>query len=173
MQKKTKKTDPLFQDFLKKSNIKPLKQDQHFFITQNKKTHTPNEKKVLAEQTITLSDDYYPQLPDDAPMRYIKNPKNKYVLKQLRKGVIEPECFIDLHGLTKQEAKHELINGLEKAKKQKFECVCINHGLGQGILKEQVPYWLVQHPDVLAFHQSPLKFGGQGSLLVLLDIQTR
>ena len=37
-------------------------------------------------------------------------------------------------------------------------------------LKQKAPLWLAQHPDVMAFHQAPLEFGGDGALLVLLSI---
>ncbi|MGO3798867.1 MAG: Smr/MutS family protein, partial [Vibrio casei] len=30
------------------------------------------------------------------------------------------------------------------------------------------PLWLAQHPDVMAYHQAPLEFGGNGALLILL-----
>ncbi len=42
--------------------------------------------------------------------------------------------------------------------------------MGKHILKKQVPLWLAQHPDILAFHQAPLEFGGQGALSVLVEL---
>ena len=47
------------------------------------------------------------------------------------------------------------------------------HGIGKYILKQKAPMWLAQHPDVMAFHQAPLEFGGAGALLVLIDIPER
>ena len=41
------------------------------------------------------------------------------------------------------------------------------------IYKKQVPLWLAQHPDILAFYQAPLEFGGQGTLSVLVDWQMK
>ncbi len=45
------------------------------------------------------------------------------------------------------------------------------HGVGKYVLKKQVPLWLAQHPDILAFHQAPLEFGGHGALLVLVELE--
>ncbi|MBJ7019560.1 Smr/MutS family protein, partial [Vibrio cholerae] len=53
---------------------------------------------------------------------------------------------------------------------ENVHCACVQHGIGKHILKQNVPLWLAQHPEVLAFHQAPLEFGGDGALLVLLSI---
>jgi DNA-nicking Smr family endonuclease len=47
------------------------------------------------------------------------------------------------------------------------------HGIGSHILKNKVPHWLVQHPDVMAFHQAPLEWGGNGALLALIELKDK
>jgi DNA-nicking Smr family endonuclease len=86
-----------------------------------------------------------------------------------RKGEIQPELILDLHGFNSQNAKHEIAALLFEARKKHYQCVCIVHGVGSGILKQRVPSWLVQHPHVLGFHQAPLEWGGNGALLVLIE----
>ncbi|MCP4948084.1 MAG: endonuclease SmrB, partial [Aestuariibacter sp.] len=46
------------------------------------------------------------------------------------------------------------------------------HGHGTGVLKQALPHYLIQHPQVRAFHQAPLEYGGQGALLVLLTVDS-
>lgn len=72
--------------------------------------------------------------------------------------------------MTQQEAKRELGAMIAYCLKENVHCACVQHGIGKHILKQNVPLWLAQHPDVLAFHQAPLEFGGDGALLVLLSI---
>lgn len=90
--------------------------------------------------------------------------------ERLRRGVYVPDVFLDMHGMTQQEAKRELGAMIAYCLKENVHCACVQHGIGKHILKQNVPLWLAQHPDVLAFHQAPLEFGGDGALLVLLSI---
>lgn len=43
------------------------------------------------------------------------------------------------------------------------------HGHGKHILKQQIPLWLAQHPNIIAFHQAPKVWGGSSSLLILIE----
>jgi DNA-nicking Smr family endonuclease len=45
------------------------------------------------------------------------------------------------------------------------------HGHGKHILKQRLPMWLAQHPQVLAFHQATRAWGGNAALLVLLRVE--
>jgi DNA-nicking Smr family endonuclease len=72
--------------------------------------------------------------------------------------------------MNKQDAKLELAGLISACKKQHVRCACIVTGMGERILKHKVPHYLVQHPDVLAIHQAPLEYGGQGALLIMVDI---
>ncbi|CAE6895821.1 hypothetical protein ACOMICROBIO_LMKGKHOH_01765 [Vibrio sp. B1FIG11] len=91
-------------------------------------------------------------------------------MKRLRRGVYVPDVFLDMHGMTQQEAKRELGAMIAYCVKNEIHCACVQHGIGKHILKQKAPLWLAQHPDVMAFHQAPLEFGGDGALLVLLSI---
>ncbi len=111
-----------------------------------------------------------PHLTDEGPTRYARSDVSKYEVKRLRRGVYVPDVFLDMHGMTQQEAKRELGAMIAYCLKENVHCACVQHGIGKHILKQNVPLWLAQHPDVLAFHQAPLEFGGDGALLVLLSI---
>ncbi|HIP76827.1 MAG TPA: endonuclease SmrB [Psychromonas hadalis] len=154
------------------SGIKKLKQDTIKLPTKNmKKKQIIKETFSASFETDHFSDGFEPLLPQDGPVRYIRDDAEKYLFKPLRRGDFSPEIILDLHGLTQQEAKRELGALINCCKKEGLYCCSVMHGVGKYILKKQVPLWLAQHPDVLAFHQAPLEFGGHGSLLVLIELE--
>lgn len=97
-----------------------------------------------------------PHLTDEGPTRYARSDVSKYEVKRLRRGVYVPDVFLDMHGMTQQEAKRELGAMIAYCLKENVHCACVQHGIGKHILKQNVPLWLAQHPDVLAFHQAHL-----------------
>jgi DNA-nicking Smr family endonuclease len=149
-------------------------------LAQDTITHRPNRNAKRQEMTRTtrqgedssfyFSDEFVPLLSDEGPTRYARDDVSKYEVKRLRRGVYVPDVFLDMHGMTQKEAKRELGAMLAYCVKQNVHCACVQHGIGKHILKQKVPLWLAQHPDVMAFHQAPLEFGGDGALLVLLSI---
>ena len=92
------------------------------------------------------------------------------VLKQLRRGDYPPELFLDLHGLTRRASKKELAALLDACLRDNIDCASVMHGFGKNILRQQVPQWLAQHPNVIAFHPAPHKQGGKAALWVSLVI---
>ena len=96
------------------------------------------------------------------------------VLRRLRRGhwVIEDE--LDLHGLTRDEARVRLATFLNECKKRGTRCVRIIHGKGLGsknrepVLKQKVRHWLMQRDEVLAFTQASPVDGGSGAVIVML-----
>ena len=99
------------------------------------------------------------------------------VLTDLRRGrwVIQDE--LDLHGLTRDEARAALSAFLSHALKQDFRCVRLIHGKGLGspgrepVLKHLSRGWLMQRSEILAFCQARPHDGGEGALLILLRNQ--
>ncbi len=95
------------------------------------------------------------------------------VLKKLRQGKHPIEHSLDLHGLTVEQARNELLAFLS-------ECIAANvchaiivHGKGfrskdKPVLKPMVNRWLRAVDDVLAFHSAQPKDGGSGAVYVLL-----
>jgi thioredoxin reductase (NADPH) len=101
------------------------------------------------------------------------------VLTDLRRGrwVIQDE--LDLHGLTRDEARATLSAFLAHALKQDFRCVRLIHGKGLGspgrepVLKHLSRGWLMQRSEILAFCQARPHDGGEGALLILLRNQKK
>lgn len=154
--------------------IKPLKQDKIAPPPATSKQKASKQQKNSEQKQIAasfqFSDQYQAYFPDDRPLQWAQSSELKYQLKKLRRGDYVPELILDLHGFTKANAKLEIAALLLAAEQQHCACISIMHGKGLGILREQVPSWLVQHPKVLAFHEAPLQWGGKGALLALMDI---
>jgi DNA-nicking Smr family endonuclease len=94
--------------------------------------------------------------------------------QDLRRGVIEAEGNIDLHGLRVREARSALARFLNHSLATGRRCVRIIHGKGCGsgaqpVLKQKVNQWLRQKDEVLAFVTTPRWDGGTGAVYVLLS----
>ncbi len=151
---------------------KPILQDKIVHGSKPKKFNQSPER-LLQEQidaSFYFSDEFQPLLSHDGPVRYIRSGVDPYELKKLRRGDYSPELFLDLHGLTQLEAKQELGALIAACRREHIHCACVMHGHGKHILKKQTPLWLAQHPDIIAFHQAPKEFGGDASILALIEL---
>lgn len=169
----TQQEKQMFNDAV--GQVKPMVQDTIHFQKKSikQKNEITNEKKAREDATFHFSDEYEPNLNQNGPMKYVRDADKSFEAKNLRRGVYAPDLILDLHGLTLQEAKSEIAALLHASQKEHAQCLCIVHGIGSYALKNKVPHWLVQHPDVIAFHQAPLEWGGDGALLVLMDIKDK
>jgi DNA-nicking Smr family endonuclease len=110
---------------------------------------------------------------------YLHDGLPRRVLTDLRRGrwVIQDE--LDLHGLTRDEARAALSAFLSHALKQGFRCVRLIHGKGLGspgrepVLKHLSRGWLMQRAEILAFCQARPHDGGEGALMILLRNQKK
>jgi DNA-nicking Smr family endonuclease len=156
-------------------DIKPLKVDTIHFakkVSKPKRHAQPkNSKKASAE--FHFSDEFEPHLNKQGPMKYVRADVNSFEAKNLRRGFYSPDLILDLHGLDQYQAKQEIAALLYACQKEHAQCVCIIHGIGSRTLKNKVPHWLVQHPDVMAFHQATLEWGGNGALLALVELKDK
>ncbi|MEP2653607.1 MAG: endonuclease SmrB [Paraglaciecola sp.] len=162
-------------------DIAPIKQDkippQRFSSKQNWNTKQKNQSSQAemrqAAAAFEFSDGFEGHFEIDQPLKYIKPDTDTHEVKRLRRGDYPPDLILDLHGLKKEEAKHEVAALIHAAQKQHVYCVSIMHGKGTYTLKKAVPNWLIQHPAVLGFHQAPKEWGGQAAVLVLIDLPQR
>ncbi|PJC85421.1 endonuclease SmrB [Vibrio sp. HA2012] len=160
----------LFQNEVK--GVKKLRQDT-IIQKPNRDTKQKDVRRSFREakdNEFFFSDEFVPHLNEDGPARYARSDVSKFEVKRLRRGVYVPDVFLDMHGMTQQEAKAELGAMIAYCVRENIHCACVMHGIGKHILKKKVPLWLAQHPDVMAYHQAPLEFGGNGAVLVLMSI---
>ena len=107
-------------------------------------------------------------------VEFARNGLNKMTLRKLRRGVWRPQDDLDLHGLSRDQARILLQDFLQQAVQNHIRCVNVIHGKGwrsdgrEGLLKSLTRHWLTQHAHVLAFCDAPLNAGGGGAVWVLL-----
>jgi len=98
----------------------------------------------------------------------------EHTFRKLRRGRFSIEEEIDLHGLTRSEARTALKDFIFECVQRRLGCVRVVHGKGTRsgpdgpILKGLVHDWLAQWDDVLAFSSAQAKHGGNGAVYVLL-----
>jgi DNA-nicking Smr family endonuclease len=167
------------------SDVKPLLKNK------NRITPTPNLRPVHparnveleamarlsdlvsgnAEMDITFSDEY---------IEGCVNGLSQKIMKRLKKGQFPIQDYIDLHGLTKQEAEIRMRDFLLKSQQLGLRCVLVVHGRGLNsenhipVLKERLPVWLTRGPTkkfVMAFSTAMPYDGGTGAIYILLRKQ--
>lgn len=99
---------------------------------------------------------------------------------RLRRGQIEIERTLDLHGRTQTEAHGALNRFLTMASAAGLRCVLVVTGKGRsegrGVLRQLVPRWLDEAPhrqSVLTYCPAQPRHGGDGAIYVLLRRQRR
>ena len=99
------------------------------------------------------------------------------VVRKLRRGEFAVQGHVDLHGLTRDEAKREVDRFLRAARQGGKRCVLVVHGRGLHskdqlpVLKEALRSWLGSARlgrHVLAFATARPVDGGAGAIYVLL-----
>jgi DNA-nicking Smr family endonuclease len=95
------------------------------------------------------------------------------VFRNLRQGRYPIEGALDLHRHTVAQAREAVMAFLAKAHVQGWRSVLITHGRGErsptpARIKSYVAHWMIQWPDVIAFHSAERRHGGAGALYVLL-----
>jgi DNA-nicking Smr family endonuclease len=108
--------------------------------------------------------------------------------ERMRKGKIEPDARLDLHGYTETAAHDALLNFLRGAQARGYRMIIVVTGKGakrddnapfdlelgrkpRGILKMVVPRWLAEPAFarfVAAARQAHVRHGGEGALYVYL-----
>ena len=133
-----------------------------------------DEREVLREALETpLSFEDRLDMGDEAAYLRVGLPRR--VLTDLRRGRWVVQGELDLHGLTRDEARAALAHFIAQALLQGRRCLRVIHGKGHGspgrmpVLKHLSRGWLAQREDILAFCQARPHDGGDGALLVLLQ----
>lgn len=97
--------------------------------------------------------------------------------KRMRRGQIEVEARLDLHGMIQTEAHGALQHFLERAHFSGKRAVLVITGKGLtrtgevGVLRQAVPRWLNEHPIrgwIKGFDHAAPADGGEGALYILL-----
>jgi len=108
-------------------------------------------------------------------------PIDRNTLTRLKRGRIEIEGRLDLHGLSASQAEKALHRFLlsSHAIGRKAVLVITGRGLnpdtnGPGILKRETPLWLDKMPEIVSsYAQADRRHGGEGALYVRLRRKKR
>lgn len=123
--------------------------------------------RSLGRLDATFQDDYELETapPEASPRR----------MKQLRQGVLQPEGRLDLHGLTREEARARVRFFLEDASYQQKKVVLIITGWGKNspgepVLRQEIERYLSLDAKawVVEWGRAPRQLGGEGALVVFL-----
>lgn len=133
-----------------------------------------DHKEVLVE---SLSD-YVPyDIEHDINTSFLRNGLPKQTLRKLQSRSWSIQAHLDLHGMTTDEARTQLVQFLDNCRKRHCRCVRIIHGKGlrsknrEPVLKHKVRSWLMQRDEILAFCEARPVDGGSGAVLALLKVQ--
>ncbi|QCI21419.1 endonuclease SmrB [Buchnera aphidicola (Hyadaphis tataricae)] len=163
----------LFRQYL--NGTREIVQDTIFHPRIHNHNHTSTmSKRIIFEQNAHSHYFSYRNKKDlfkDNPVSYIRNKRSFNILKNLKHGKYDPDIFLDLHGLNQYQAQKALGELITTCQKEKIFCAHIMHGHGKHILKKQTPFWLSQHPDIIAFHQAPKMFGSDAAIIVLIELK--
>lgn len=159
--------------------VQPLKDKNHADVDRPLPAPRPrkreeDEREALRESLETpLTFEDRLDMGDEAAYLRVGLPRR--VLTDLRRGRWVVQGELDLHGMTRDEARATLAQFIAQALQQGRRCLRVIHGKGHGspgrmpVLKHLSRGWLAQREDILAFCQARPHDGGDGALLVLLQ----
>jgi DNA-nicking Smr family endonuclease len=161
------------------ADVRPLKSEKR--IDTPRKYPSPKPRRSFnnfADEEIStetvLSDPDLRDIEVEDALFYARPGIQQKVQRKLRRGELEIEDELDLHGYTVIEAKSAIIDFIEECKRRHIRYIRIIHGKGfrseqkVPVLKTHVAYWLPQLNDVLAFASARPNDGGTGALYVIL-----
>lgn len=128
----------------------------------------PAAKKVPPSAPVIPAVKTMPRVSKDVP------PIGGHREAQLRRGRLEPEARLDLHGLTQGEAHRALQRFFGRARGEDQRLVLVITGKG-GVLKSLVPRWLAEadfRPLVAGLRTAHIRHGGEGAFYVALRKMT-
>ena len=156
------------------AGVRPLKrQDQ---IVVEKRRPPPRARHARAARLAVLNESLGGELVEQpgGEIEFRRPGVSLQTLKQLGRGRFSIAAELDLHGLTRLEARDALKDLIAAATRSGATCVRVIHGKGSGsgpggpVLKHAVCEWLARWDDVLAFTSAAPRHGGTGAVYVLL-----
>ncbi|MDX2504332.1 MAG: Smr/MutS family protein [Gammaproteobacteria bacterium] len=157
--------------------VKPIQNDHIDLYAHPDNTRPFKDKNQYDEDEFQapISDEReYPEVTGEEFIFFSRPGLQLKTQKQLRQGKVIIDDYLDLHGLTIDEARAMLLEFIDFARKQQIRCIRLVHGKGyraqtnKPVLKNKVNSWLRQHPDVLAFSSAQPRDGGTGAVYILI-----
>lgn len=159
------------------SGVNPINQPNRIQHQKAKPSARPRRSNLAVQQNNTdmLSEpDDLASIETTDDLFFAREGLQQKVIKRLKRGESACQAELDLHWLTKLEARQEVLQFLKYCSENNFKHVRIVHGKGFGskgkipVLKTLVNHWLQQCDEVLAFCSARPCDGGTGAMYVLL-----
>ncbi|MAH78893.1 MAG: hypothetical protein CBE14_002685 [Rickettsiales bacterium TMED254] len=166
-----------WKNFLK--SVNPIENKTNYFkVKKILKVKTSRTNfPILNENDLSLMD-----VLNEESIFYRNKSVDKNLIKKIKKGQIEINAKLDLHGFKISEAKNEVFQFINKCFKRNKRLLLIITGKGKrlgveagwkgkGILKDTLPKWLNSHAlskYIIWYGAAPANRGGEGALNVYL-----
>ncbi|ODP99233.1 DNA mismatch repair protein MutS [Salinivibrio sp. SS3] len=161
------------------SDVAPIKQDT---VEEQTGSHQPTEAQLARQQAAQklansdpeyLSLEYAQMVKPDEVMAYKRDGVQDGVFRKLRLGKYDVNARLDLHKMSLEKARDEILRFLKQCQRMDVRTVIIVHGKGersnpQAMMKSYVCQWLQQISDVLCYHSALRHQGGTGALYVMI-----
>lgn len=164
-----------------KKTISPLSQRK---ISSQPYSETHSQAPALPQSAATSKQAIRPalkpteSLPEAKKVRGYAVPEDRGANKRVRRGQVETQARIDLHGMRHDEAKEYLFQRLFANYQQNLRCILVITGRGerdQGVLRTGLRRWL-EEPSfralVSGLAPAHARHGGKGAWYVFLRQNT-
>ncbi|GAC24940.1 Smr domain (Small MutS Related) containing protein [Paraglaciecola mesophila KMM 241] len=167
-------------DFLSAmSDVTPLGPDDRVSTTQAEKTLAQQLRRKALEQQLNRANNFLSSeitqlvAPDDM-LGFKQDGVQEGVYKNLRLGKYPIDDVLNLHTGSFEKSRQLLFDAIMVNQAKGVRCMLIKHGRGEqskpivAYLKSAVNHWLLQLPQVIAFHSAQIHHGGSASVYALL-----
>lgn len=109
-----------------------------------------------------------------APIAQAPSAPDRGAEKRIRRGRVEIEATLDLHGHTQATGRAAVARFLQEARARDYGAVIVVTGIGSGgagVLRRQLPEWLNEpetRPLIAGYARAHRRHGGAGALYVFL-----
>jgi DNA-nicking Smr family endonuclease len=156
------------------AGVKPLKRQNR--VAAEPRRPSPRAHRARAARIAVLNESLNGELIEQpsGEIEFRRPGVTAHTLRQLGRGRYAVAAEIDLHGMTRVEAKEALKEMILCSTRRNLSCVRVIHGKGSGsgpggpVLKHAVCEWLARWGDVVAFSSAEPRHGGTGAVYVLL-----
>jgi DNA-nicking Smr family endonuclease len=174
--------DEEFELFQKEmADVRPLAPSAQAIVTGRRPLPTPGQvyRREAAQRGENFDENQLPTafveyVSPEATVGFRRDGVQNGVFRRLQKGGYDIEAALDLHGMTVEQARHEVYRFIQDCVHYDVRLALISHGKGRGnkdqrpLLKSFLVRWLPMFPEVIAFHSAQRWHGGAGAVYLML-----
>ncbi|MGH8556507.1 MAG: DNA endonuclease SmrA [Methylococcales bacterium] len=159
-------------------DVQPLKQSDRagFKVAAAQTPGQLYRRRVAERESLAkdgLSTDFAEPLAAEDILCFKRDGVQNGVFRKLKLGVYPVDATLDLHRLSVEKARDEILRFLYECRKFDVRTALICHGKGRRsetcpAIKSFLAKWLPSIPEIIAFHSARGFHGGTGSVYVLL-----